>query len=129
MCAAGVCENAHIVDQSRSELLFGLDDIDDVRNYVWLCCNHHQLFDDREFVFVPDGNGPNCEAVVVASPSKEKWTRPHDDVAEFCGRRITLTRRCRSCVRSSASSFSASLLRSISPAQRMAARRSVRAQF
>jgi hypothetical protein len=50
-------EAAHIVDKSRAALLDGAPDaplIEDLRNYLQLCPNHHASFDDYEWTLVQE---------------------------------------------------------------------------
>jgi len=57
---------AHVVDKSRSELLEGAPDapdVDDVRNHLQLCPNHHASFDRFEWTLVE----VRQPAVVVAA--------------------------------------------------------------
>lgn len=50
-------EAAHVIDQHRSDLLEGAPDaplIDDLRNLILLCPNHHTSFDRYEWTLVQD---------------------------------------------------------------------------
>ena len=55
LCAHPHPEAAHVVDKSRAELLEGAPDapdVDDVRNHLQLCPNHHASFDRHEWTLV-----------------------------------------------------------------------------
>jgi hypothetical protein len=55
LCGHSHPEAAHVVDNSRAELLEGAPDapdVDDVRNHLQLCPNHHASFDRHEWTLV-----------------------------------------------------------------------------
>ena len=55
ICGVANPEAAHVVDKHREELLFGAPDapeVNDVRNHLQLCPNHHSSFDRFEWTLV-----------------------------------------------------------------------------
>lgn len=88
LCGSDQVQNCHIVDKSRGELLFGLDNIDDVRNMVQLCPTHHGLFDSFQFVFVPCNEQTTCvEYFVALTPLS--CDRPSNSLAQYLGTTIS----------------------------------------
>ena len=66
-------EICHIVDEKRSELLVGVPDapdVNDVRNFIQLCPNHHTSFDHYEWTLVEERSVPfkarKCQATGYA---------------------------------------------------------------
>ena len=60
LCSYPHPEAAHVVDKHRAELLEGAPnapEVDDVRNHMQLCPNHHSSFDRYEWTLVEVGAG------------------------------------------------------------------------
>jgi hypothetical protein len=87
VCGETPTQVCHIVDQKRTELLFGLDDIDSAGNLVTLCYNHHKLFDDYEFLLVPLSDDQECREFVVTLTG-HKGDYPHPGIQRHLGKRV-----------------------------------------
>jgi hypothetical protein len=90
LCDADTVENCHIVDKSRGELLFGIDDIDSTRNMVQFCSNHHVLFDRFQFTLVPcDDSKECCEFIVALTPLS--CDKPSNTLSRYVGKKVSFS--------------------------------------
>ena len=70
LCGKAKPVAAHVVDKSRAEMLVGAPDapdVDDVRNHLQLCRNHHQSFDDFAWTLVEVKSAAAATAAAAAT--------------------------------------------------------------
>jgi hypothetical protein len=75
VCGQDVTEGCHILDKARAELMVNLGDINDTRNLLLLCPNHHTEFDNFQFTLVAETSDPECLRYIV-SPTPQTRSPP-----------------------------------------------------